>query len=157
MSHLLLAQWKAMTSNEEDFMIKSSQLPAFFMQTLDDISWAGFYWMKKKSLITGCYQGPVACTRIDSHRGVCGKCFTTEEIQIIDDVNQFDDHIACDTNSNSEVVVPLRDGNHILGVFDIDSYSLNRFDTDLSQEINLICEDFMKTTDLSIIKHWASL
>lgn len=154
MTSLLLSQWQALTAGEHDFFIKSSQLPAFLFQNIDDISWAGFYWHKNNQLITGAYQGPVACTRIDSHRGVCGKCFSSGEIQLVNDVNQFDDHIACDTNSNSEIVIPLLDNNTIIGVFDIDSHSLNRFNQKLANEIDLICKDFIKTTDLAPLEFW---
>lgn len=154
MPHLLLAQWQAMTSGESDLLVKSSQLAAFILQTIEDISWAGFYWKRQQQLVVGAYQGPVACTHIPLDKGVCGQCFTTGEIQVVEDVLDFDGHIACDSNSASEVVFPLMDNSKCIGVFDIDSYKLARFDEETVKEISLICKDFMKTTDLSMTEYW---
>ncbi|HFB65370.1 MAG TPA: GAF domain-containing protein [Aeromonadales bacterium] len=154
MSHLLLAQWRSMTADESDLLVKSSQLSAFIMQTIEDISWAGFYWKRQGQLVVGAYQGPVACTRIALDKGVCGNCFTTGKVQIVDDVHSFAGHIACDINSASEVVYPLFYDDRCIGVFDIDSYKLARFDETIVKEIELICKDFMLTTDFTLINHW---
>ncbi len=151
MAALLFAQWKAMAVGESDLLVKSSQLAAFIMQTVDDVSWVGFYWKRQQQLVVGSYQGPVACTHIPLNKGVCGHCYTAQQIQIVDNVDLFDGHIACDTHSVSEAVFPLVFKGNCLGVLDIDSYKLARFDVDLVEEIELIVADFMQTTDFGML------
>ncbi len=150
MSQLLLAQWKALIAGEKDMLVKSSHLCALIMHNIEDISWAGFYWKRGQQLVVGAYQGPVACTRIPFDKGVCGRCFRSGKIQIIDDVHAFEGHIACDVNAASELVFPLMQGQQCIGVFDIDSYTPARFDDLTVKEIELICRHFMQSGDFSL-------
>ena len=98
------------------------------MSTLKEINWAGFYLMKEGRLQLGPFQGKVACLRIPVGRGVCGTAVAEDKTQRIADVHQFPGHIACDSASNSEIVVPLRCKGAIVGVLDIDSPLFERFD-----------------------------
>lgn len=106
---------------------------ALLFQSLPDLNWAGFYIMRQVELVLGPFQGKVACVRIPVGKGVCGTCVATGEIQRVADVHEFPGHIACDAASNSEIVLPVRQGGDIIAVLDIDSPSLNRFD-DIDQQ-----------------------
>ena len=98
--------------------------------SLDDLNWAGFYLMEKGILVLGPFMGKPACIEIPVGRGVCGTAFAEARTQLVYDVHQFPGHIACDSASNSEIVVPLRKDGEILGVLDIDSPSVGRFTGD---------------------------
>lgn len=107
---------------------------AFIKQEFDDISWAGFYLNQDEKLILGPFQGLVACTQIPFNKGVCGKCATDLKTIRVANVHEFPGHIACDSNSNSEIVLPIIINDYLYGVLDLDSTSLNRFLKD-DQEI----------------------
>lgn len=117
-------------------LIASAPLPlpvlcnaaALLWEALPDINWAGFYLLKEDTLYLGPFQGKVACTVIPVGRGVCGTAAKSLEIQLVKDVSQFPGHIACDSASRSEIVIPLCDHGRLLGVMDIDSPLLARFD-----------------------------
>jgi len=100
---------------------------------LKDINWAGFYLMEDGQLVLGPFQGKPACIYIPVGKGVCGAAVARNETVRVDDVHEFPGHIACDSASNSEIVVPIRSGGKVVGVLDIDSPTLRRFD-DLDQE-----------------------
>lgn len=101
---------------------------ALLAQSLEDINWAGFYLMEDGKLILGPFQGKVACMEIKIGSGVCGTAVARDEIMLVRDVHQFPGHIACDSASNSEIVLPIHKNGHIIGVLDIDSPILARFD-----------------------------
>lgn len=101
---------------------------ALLWEALSDINWAGFYLAKGETLYLGPFQGKTACTVIPFGRGVCGTAATTREIQLVEDVHQFPGHIACDSASNSEIVLPMMVNGTLVGVLDIDSPKLSRFD-----------------------------
>ena len=101
---------------------------ALLAQSLEDINWAGFYLMEEGKLILGSFQGKVACMEIKIGSGVCGTAVARDEIMLVKDVHQFPGHIACDSASNSEIVLPIHKNGHIIGVLDIDSPILARFD-----------------------------
>ena len=101
---------------------------ALLAQSLEDINWAGFYLMEEDKLILGPFQGKVACMEIKIGSGVCGTAVARDEIMLVKDVHQFPGHIACDSASNSEIVLPIHKNGHIIGVLDIDSPILARFD-----------------------------
>lgn len=104
---------------------------ALLWQAMPDINWAGFYLnIGKEELLLGPFQGKTACIRIPFSRGVCGAAAREERTQLVQDVHSFPGHIACDSASNSEIVVPLLGGGRLLGVLDIDSPSVGRFDAD---------------------------
>ena len=96
--------------------------------SLDDLNWAGFYLMENGILVLGPFMGKPACIEIPVGRGVCGTAVAENKTQLVYDVHQFPGHIACDSASNSEIVVPLRKGGEIIGVLDVDSPSIGRFD-----------------------------
>ncbi|MBQ8312547.1 MAG: GAF domain-containing protein [Clostridia bacterium] len=104
-----------------------SNCAALLWEHLDRINWAGFYLAKDETLYLGPFQGKVACTVIPFGKGVCGTAATSREIQLVPDVHQFPGHIACDSASNSEIVLPLVVGDRLIGVMDIDSPEFNRF------------------------------
>ena len=100
---------------------------ALLWEHLPDLNWAGFYKMIDGKLVLGPFQGKVACTLIPVGRGVCGTAAATREIQLVPDVHLFPGHIACDSASNSEIVIPMIVDGHLLGVLDIDSPNIGRF------------------------------
>lgn len=125
---LLLKQLTALIEGERDTIANLSNASALLNQFLHDVNWAGFYLWKEDQLVLGPFQGLPACLRIDYGKGVCGTAIETRKSQLVDDVTSFPGHIACDSASKSEIVVPLLKDNKIYGVLDIDSPSLNRFD-----------------------------
>lgn len=128
MYKLLLTQLKAMFEEEEDVIANLSNTSALLNQALKDINWVGFYLMKKGSLILGPFQGKIACIHIPIGKGVCGTAVKLGKTQVVKDVHEFPGHIACDSASNSEIVIPMKKNGTILGVLDIDSPNIHRFD-----------------------------
>ena len=127
MNNLLKQQYIGLLecNNEEISILANTS--AFIMQNFDDISWAGFYLLKNEEHILGPIQGKIACTNIPLTKGVCGKAASSRETVLVEDVHQFEGHIACDSESNSEIVVPLIKNNQLYGVLDLDSTSFSRF------------------------------
>src|SRR5205085_11697329 len=103
---------------------------ALAWQSVPDLNWAGFYLARGEELVLGPFQGKIACVRIPFARGVCGACARTRETQLVEDVHAFPGHIACDSASNSELVLPVLAGGRLIGVFDLDSPRTARFDAD---------------------------
>ncbi|WP_417681659.1 GAF domain-containing protein [Pseudidiomarina aquimaris] len=125
---LLLAQAQAITAGEEDLIANLSNLSALVFDTLENVNWVGFYLTRApETLVLGPFQGKVACLRIDFGKGVCGAAASSRETQRVHDVHAFPGHIACDSASNSEVVVPLIVNDKVVGVFDLDSPIIGRF------------------------------
>ncbi len=125
---LLAAQIKALAEDEPNYIPVMSNASALLYENMEDLNWAGFYIMNKGSLMLGPFQGKVACIRIEVGKGVCGTAVQTDETQLVKDVHQFPGHIACDSASNSEIVVPIHKDGRVVAVLDIDSPSLGRFD-----------------------------
>jgi GAF domain-containing protein len=124
----LLAQARALLHGERDRIANAANLSALVYHALPALNWVGFYFHDGRELVVGPFQGRPACVRIALGRGVCGTAAATGEIQRVDDVNAFPGHIACDTASRSELVIPLHDGQRLVGVFDLDSPEPARFD-----------------------------
>jgi L-methionine (R)-S-oxide reductase len=122
---LLLKQLEALLINRP--LSDMANTSAFLYENIPDLNWVGFYLLEGNSLFLGPFQGRVACTEIPLLKGVCGKAAREKKTIVVADVHQFDGHIACDSRSNSEVVIPLIKNNELIGVLDIDSPSLNRF------------------------------
>jgi L-methionine (R)-S-oxide reductase len=124
----LIPQIQNMIQDETDLVANQANIVAALRQAFD-FFWVGFYWVKDQELVLGPFQGPIACTRIAFHRGVCGHAFTTRRSVLVPDVDQFPGHIACSSASRSEVVIPVfnRDRSQVLGVLDVDSDRLNDF------------------------------
>ena len=118
----------ALLSGEDDQIAALANFSALLNDNLTDLNWVGFYLLKNEQLVLGPFQGKVACTRIPIGKGVCGTAVEKNQTQRIADVHQFVGHIACDSASVSELVVPLRHNGDVIGVLDIDSPSLSRFD-----------------------------
>lgn len=124
---LLCGQLSALTEGVPHRIANLANASALLWQTLEDINWAGFYWMENGILVLGPFQGKPACIEIPVGRGVCGTAVAEDATQLVPDVHAFPGHIACDCASNSEIVVPIRLNGRIVGVLDIDSPSLGRF------------------------------
>lgn len=125
---LLKEQIKALTEGEPHVIPNLANASALLNASLPDINWVGFYLKTDGYLLLGPFQGKPACIRIPIGQGVCGSSVKENRSQLVADVHQFPGHIACDSESNSELVIPLRHGKKIVGVLDIDSPIINRFD-----------------------------
>ena len=112
---------------------------------MPDLNWAGFYLYDGTELVLGPFQGKPACLRIALNRGVCGKAATTGQTQLVPDVHAFPGHIACDAASRSELVVPLLHQSKLLGVWDVDSPVLNRFDAIDQAGMQALCKIFLSS------------
>ena len=120
----------ALTSGEPDAIANMANIAALLWEFLPDVNWTGFYRVVGGELVLGPFQGKAACIRIPFDKGVCGAAAQTGETQLVADVHAFPGHIACDTNSASELVVPVQHNGNIIAVIDLDSPTLNRFDTE---------------------------
>jgi L-methionine (R)-S-oxide reductase len=116
---------------------------------LPDVNWAGFYFLQGGELVLGPFQGKVACVRIALGRGVCGTAAERREILVVPDVNEFPGHIACDTASRSEIVVPLVHDGRLLGVLDLDSPNLARFDDEDREGLKTAADLLLKSSQIS--------
>lgn len=124
-------QLRALLAGESDPIANAANTSALVFQMLPDISWAGFYFLRQQDeLVLGPFQGPPACIRIAVGRGVCGAAVEHGKSMLVEDVDAFPGHIACDATSRSELVVPLVRNNQVFGVLDLDSRLLGRFDSD---------------------------
>jgi L-methionine (R)-S-oxide reductase len=123
-------QLESVLAGERDWVCNLANTSALLMQTLPDLNWAGFYLLKGSDLVLGPFQGKVACVRIPVGKGVCGTAAARRATVVVPDVHAFPGHIACDSASNSEIVIPLLCEGRLLGVLDLDSPKLNRFDAD---------------------------
>ncbi|WP_226704421.1 GAF domain-containing protein [Microbulbifer elongatus] len=123
----LCAQLSGLLTDERDWLANTANASALLFLELEDINWAGFYFLHGDELRLGPFQGKPACTRIPVGAGVCGTAVKTGQSQLVEDVHQFPGHIACDAVSASEVVVPLYNGDKCIGVLDIDSPQIARF------------------------------
>ena len=140
----LLPQIDALITPDEPLISNLSNITAALKEAFDKISWAGFYFIKGDKLFLGPFQGKVACTVIEIGKGVCGNSVSRKETIIVDDVERFPGHIACDAGSRSEIVVPLIKDDVVLGILDLDSYRLSAYDildqNYLEKLCKLICE-----------------
>lgn len=125
---LLCRQLEALTAGERAYLPNLANAAALIYMALADINWAGFYLMTEGELVLGPFQGKPACIRIPVGKGVCGTAVSRRATQRVADVHAFDGHIACDAQSNSEIVVPICVGEAVVGVLDIDSPTHGRFD-----------------------------
>mgnify|MGYP003577259408 CR=1 FL=1 len=124
----LVKELSALIAGEPDFIANLANASALLYQALPDLNWAGFYLLKQGELVVGPFQGKPACVRIAIGKGVCGTAAQRRETVIVRDVHEFPGHIACDAASNSEIVVPMVRDGELIGVLDLDSPKLARFD-----------------------------
>jgi GAF domain-containing protein len=122
-------QFTALLAGERDGLANAANLTALLFQALPQINWVGFYFLRGDDLVLGPFQGKVACVRIPLGRGVCGTAAQRRETVIVPDVHAFPGHIACDAASRSEIVIPLLHQGQLLGVLDLDSPDLARFNS----------------------------
>lgn len=137
---LLLQSAEALLKETKNNVSLLSNASAFIKAYVPDLNWAGFYLYEQNKLILGPFQGLPACVEIDLGKGVCGTSYEKKEILNVPDVHDFDGHIACDSNSNSELVIPLFKHGKGIGVMDIDSPVFNRFDSDLQRFFEKLSE-----------------
>jgi len=128
--HDLALQAEGLFRGERDAIANAANLSSLIFTSLDDLNWAGFYFLKDGMLVLGPFQGHPACVRIEIGEGVCGTAAAQRETIIVDDVEQFPGHIACDVASRSEIVIPLVREGRLIGVLDIDAPVLSRFDAE---------------------------
>lgn len=147
------AQLAALLAGETDLIANAANVSAFLNEQLDAINWVGFYFLKStlptsaepgRELVLGPFQGRPACVRIPVGRGVCGACIASGAAQRVDDVHAFPGHIACDIRSRSELVLPLRDGDELVGVLDIDSPVQGRFSAADQAYVEALLEVFQQ-------------
>lgn len=125
---LAAAQIAALTEGVPHLIANLANASAVLNEAMTDINWVGFYLVQEGRLVLGPFQGKSACIEIPAGRGVCGTALASNETQLVYDVHQFPGHIACDSASNSEIVIPLRKDGRVVAVLDIDSPSIGRFD-----------------------------
>ena len=140
----LLAQARALVHGERDRIANAANLSALVYHALPQLNWVGFYFFDGTELVVGPFQGLPACVRIPLHKGVCGAAASSRQTQRIEDVHAFPGHIACDSASRSELVVPLLHGDTLVGVFDLDSPVTARFDADDQAGLEAIAQVFVE-------------
>lgn len=140
---LLTEQIKALAEDEKWFVPVMANASAILYDNMEDLNWAGFYIMRDGALVLGPFQGKVACINIPVGKGVCGTAVAEDKTQLVEDVHQFPGHIACDSASNSEIVVPIHKDGKVAAVLDIDSPKLARF----NQEDKAGLEEFVKAIE----------
>jgi L-methionine (R)-S-oxide reductase len=145
----LNAQLAGIFSGERDGLANAANMAALLYQGLPDLNWAGFYFLRGNDLVLGPFQGKVACVRIARGKGVCGAAAEKRKTIIVPDVETFPGHIACDAVSRSEIVVPLIQEGRLLGVLDLDSPSLGRFDHEDAAGLEASVELLLRGSDLT--------
>ncbi|MGH8026626.1 MAG: GAF domain-containing protein [Pseudoxanthomonas sp.] len=141
----LVAQARALMQGEPDRVANAANLAALIYHALPDLNWAGFYFYDGTELVVGPFQGLPACVRIALDKGVCGAAARTRQTQRVADVEAFPGHIACDAASRSELVVPLVHNDELVGVFDLDSPRIDRFDQDDQQGLEAVAAAFLES------------
>ena len=149
---LMAKQIAALAEIDADLIPVLSNASAVLNEGLDRINWVGFYLMDRGSLLVGPFQGKSACVRIEVGKGVCGTAVAQDKIQRVEDVHAFPGHIACDSASRSEIVLPIHGNGKIVGVLDIDSPELNRFSEGDEQGLALVVKAIERVTDFSLLR-----
>ena len=140
---LIVSQLEALTDGVPYLVTNLSNAAALLYNSLDGLNWAGFYLMRGGKLILGPFQGKPACTEIPVGKGVCGTAVAENATQRVPNVHEFPGHIACDSASNSEIVIPIRVGGEVVGVLDMDSPHLDRFSETNREEL----EEFVRVLE----------
>lgn len=125
---IMTAQLEALSESSRNYIPLLSNASALINESMKDLNWAGFYIVRNDALLLGPFQGKTACVNIARGKGVCGTAFEKDETQLVKNVHEFPGHIACDSASNSEIVVPIHENGKVVAVLDIDSPLLERFD-----------------------------
>ena len=138
----------AVFAGERNGLANAANMSALLFQALPDLNWAGFYFLREGELVLGPFQGKVACVRIAVGRGVCGSAAERRETIVVPDVHAFPGHIACDTASRSEIVIPLVQQGRLLGVLDLDSPLVGRFDEEDARGLKASVDLFIDSSDM---------
>jgi GAF domain-containing protein len=144
----LAQQARALLAGESNRVANAANFSALLFHTMPQLNWAGFYFLVDGELVVGPFQGKPACVRIALGRGVCGTAAQTRQTQLVPDVHAFADHIACDAASQSEIVIPLvTSAGELIGVLDLDSPVLARFDEEDREGLEAVTKIFIETLD----------
>ncbi len=146
----LLLFAKGLMEGERDLIANLSNISSLLYNTMTDINWSGFYIIKEGQLVLGPFGGKPACIRIQVGAGVCGTCVETKEVQLVPDVHTFPGHIACDGDTNSEIVLPIIIKDKVVGVLDIDSPILNRFDNEDQENLSHLVSMLVDNCDWEV-------
>jgi len=144
----LAAHLSSLLAGERDLIANAANFAALIFHALPDLNWAGFYFLKDDELVLGPFQGRPACVRIGIGKGVCGTAASTRATTIVPNVHEFPGHIACDSASNSEIVVPLIKGDQLIGVLDLDSPIDGRFDNEDGNGLNRLVSTLVQSSEL---------
>jgi L-methionine (R)-S-oxide reductase len=144
----LHVQARALMEGERDATANAANIAALLYHSLPELNWAGFYWRRGDELVLGPFQGKPACVRIAFGKGVCGTAARDKRTVVVPDVARFPGHIACDSASRSELVVPVMRTVDVLGVLDLDSPVLARFDADDALGLEELVQLFLNATEL---------
>ncbi len=144
----LTTQLYHLLEGERDFLANTANFSALLFNTMPDVNWVGFYFYKGGELVLGPFQGKPACTRIAIGKGVCGTAAEKMKTVVVKNVHEFSGHIACDSASNSEIVAPLIKQGKLLGVLDIDSPQLARFDEEDKAGLENLVELLISSSDV---------
>ena len=139
---------RSLLDSERDFIANAANFSALLYHALPDLNWAGFYLQKDGELVLGPFQGKPACVRIAVGKGVCGTAAEQRQTIMVDNVHEFPGHITCDSASNSEIVVPLIKQEQLIGVLDLDSPLLGRFDDEDARGLNELVKIFVDSISL---------
>jgi GAF domain-containing protein len=143
----LVRQLDALLEGERDPIANAANISALLFQLMPDLNWAGFYFMRGGELVLGPFQGKPACVRIAVGKGVCGSAVARRQSIVVEDVDAFPGHIACDSASRSELVVPLLRSDAVVGVIDLDSPTPGRFDGDDRTGIEAVAGRYLRLSD----------
>jgi GAF domain-containing protein len=143
----LQLQLRSLLEGERDFIANAANFSSLLYHSLPDLNWVGFYLQKGDELVLGPFQGQPACVRIAIGKGVCGTAAEQRQTILVDNVHEFPGHIACDSASNSEIVVPLILNEQLIGVLDLDSPSFARFDDEDARGLNELAEIFVRGSE----------
>jgi len=141
----IAGQVRALTEGERDLIANLANTASLLYHSMPDLNWVGFYLLKDGELVVGPFQGKPACVRIALGKGVCGTAAARRAPVIVENVHEFDGHIACDSASNSEIVLPLVRGNELIGVLDLDSPKFSRFDAQDQAGLEKVVAALLKT------------
>ena len=145
----LAAQLSSLLDGERDLVANAANFSSLIFHSRSDLNWAGFYFLKDDELVLGPFQGKPACVRIAVGQGVCGAAAANCVTTIVPNVHEFPGHIACDSASNSEIVIPLMKGERLIGVFDLDSPILGRFDDEDAIGLNRLVSVLIESSELA--------
>src|ERR1700704_4743554 len=143
----LALQLSSLLAGERDLIANAANFASLIFHSLPDLNWAGFYFLKDDELVLGPFQGRPACLRIAIGKGVCGTAASTRLTTIVPNVHEFPGHIACDSTSNSEIVIPLTKGDRLIGVLDLDSPLYGRFDNEDGSGLNRLVSVFVESIE----------